>query len=167
LFHLFTELEKVEARNYSPQWQHYRQTLYSLLKQAVKLWEIQSDISKEHFQARRHSIEKQFDRLLNAHYTDADCQRLCQRLQKHRQAIFTFLYQEGVSPYNNHAEQQMRKPVLARRICQRNRSSEGAETQAVLMSIFRTSELQGENSILYTEKLLKNRLRENIINPVN
>ena len=163
LFHLFTELERVAARNYSPQWQRYRRALYSLLKQAVKLWKIQPDISKEHFQARRRSIEKQFDRLIKADYADDDCRRLCRRLQKHRQAIFTFLYQEGVSPYNNHAEQQMRKPVLARRICQQNRSQKGAETQAVLMSIFRIAELRGENAILYAEKLLKNQLRENVI----
>ncbi len=51
----------------------------------------------------------------------------------------------NVSPYNNHAEQQMRKPVLTRKVSQQNRSDQGAKTQAILMTLFRTAELQGEN----------------------
>ena len=52
-----------------------------------------------------------------------------------------------MSPYNNHAEQQMRKPVLVRKVSQQNRSDEGAKTQAVIMSLFRSAELQGHNPI--------------------
>jgi hypothetical protein len=41
----------------------------------------------------------------------------------------------------------MRKPVLTRRVSQQNRSDEGAQTQAILMSLFRTAELQAQNPI--------------------
>ena len=65
---------------------------------------------------------------------------------------------EGVSPYNNHAEQQMRKPVLWRRRCQQNRSDRGMEAQAILMSVFRTAELQGLNPVDYVEALVKEQI---------
>jgi len=61
--------------------------------------------------------------------------------------LFTFLEYENVSPYNNHAEQQMRKPVQTRKVCQQNRSEQGAKTHAVFMSLFRSAELQGKNPV--------------------
>ena len=54
---------------------------------------------------------------------------------------------DDVSPYNNHAEQQIRNPVLTRKVSQQNRSAEGAKTQAILMTLFRTAHLQGNNPI--------------------
>ena len=41
----------------------------------------------------------------------------------------------------------MRKPVLTRKVSPQNRSAQGAKTQAILMSLFRTAELQGQNPI--------------------
>ena len=41
----------------------------------------------------------------------------------------------------------MRKPVLTRKVSQQNRSEQGANTQAVMMTLFRSAELQGENPI--------------------
>jgi transposase len=52
-----------------------------------------------------------------------------------------------VSPYNNHAEQQMRKPVITRKISQQNRSDQGAKTQAILMTLFKSAELQKLNPV--------------------
>ena len=156
LYHLFTELLKVDKKNNSAQWKGFRRTLSRLLKRGVRLSEAKANITPEQFQRRRKSILKQFDRLIYAAYEDDDCKRLCKRLKRHRNEIFTFLDYDGVSPYNNHAEQQMRKPVIARRISQQNRSDKGAETQAVLMSIFRTAELQGLNPLKHAEKLVKN-----------
>ena len=78
---------------------------------------------------------------------DNDIKRLVKRLKRHKGEVFTFLEYENVSPYNNHAEQQMRKPVLTRKVSQQNRSEQGAKSQAILMSLFRTAELQGQNPI--------------------
>ncbi len=68
-------------------------------------------------------------------------------MKRHKAELFTFLDYENVSPYNNHAEQQMRKPVLTRKVSQQNRSEQGAKTHAVLMRLFRTAELQGKNPV--------------------
>jgi transposase len=161
LFHLFTELEKVDNRNFSAEWKDFRRRLHSLLKQAVKLWKDKAELGEARFLRRREKLERQLDQLIEMEYSEADCVRLLKRLKKHRQALFTFLYNEEVSPYNNHAEQQMRRPVIARKICQQNRSDKGAEAQAILMTIFRTAELQGENPISYAQKLAKNQLWQN------
>ena len=65
-----------------------------------------------------------------------------------RRELFTFLdYAPLVSPYNKHSEQQMRGPVMCRRISQGNRSLAGATAQAILMSLFRSMELQGRNPV--------------------
>ena len=61
--------------------------------------------------------------------------------------MFTFLHYEGVSPYNNHAKQQMRKLLLTRKVSQQNRLQHGAKTQAVLMTLFRYAELQRDNAV--------------------
>ena len=82
-------------------------------------------------------------------------------LIKYRNELFTFLDYNDVSPYNNHAEQQMRKPVLWRRRCQQNRSERGDEAQAILMTVFRTAELQGLNPVDYVEALIKEQILHN------
>jgi len=82
--------------------------------------------------------------------------RLIKRLKRHRNELFIFLHYKGVSPYNNHAEQQMRKPVLTIKVSQQNRSQHGAKTQAVLMTLFRSAELQGDNPVETVLSLAKN-----------
>ena len=72
---------------------------------------------------------------------------MIKRLKRHQNEMFTFLDYENVSPYNNHAEQQMRKPVLTRKVSQQNRSEQGAKTQAILMSLFRSADLQKKNPV--------------------
>jgi len=87
------------------------------------------------------------DAKLDTIYKDQDAKRLIKRLKRHKNELFTFLDFENVSPYNNHAEQQLRKPVITRKISQQNRSEKGAKTQAILMSLFRSAELQSFNPV--------------------
>ena len=66
-------------------------------------------------------------------------------MKRHKNELFTLLEYKNISPYNNHAEQLMRKPVLTRKVSHQNRSEQGCKTQAVLMTLFRSAELQGMN----------------------
>jgi len=146
-YHLFTELVKVDKHNGSLLWKIFRKKLSRLLKDAIRLSEKREQmeaIRYDHMKARLYDRLEQF---LTASYGDKDAQRLIKRLRRHKQELFTFLEHPEVSPYNNHAEQQMRKPVLVRKVSQQNRSDEGAKTQAVIMSLFRSAELQGHNPI--------------------
>jgi len=164
-FHLFSEFKKVLARNYSVEWKLFQKTLTRLLQDSLRLWRKKDELSTTQFERRKAQLYQRLDRIRLQSYADKDCLRLSKRLTDYRNDYFTFLDYEGVSPYNNHAEQQMRKPVLWRRRCQQNRSGNGAEAQAVLMTIFRTAELQGLNPIDYVETLAKQKISENHIKP--
>jgi len=160
-FHLFAELAKVEAKNRCEEWQSFQRRLTNLLEDSLRLWVKKAELRPELFQRKKDNLYYRLNCLIEQDYRDQDCRRLRKRLQKYRAELFTFLEYEGVSPYNNHAEQQMRKPVLWRRRCQQNRSDKGAEAQAILMTVFRTAELQGLNPVDYAESLVKEQILKN------
>ena len=139
-YHLFTELVKVDRHNSSSEWRAFRKKLSRFLKDAIRLSDKQSWLRSEDF------IRKK-DRLLTTDHECKDAKRLVKRLNRHKNELFTFLEYKGVSPYNNHAEQQMRKAVLVRKVSQQNRSEQGVRVQAILMTLFRTAELQDQNPV--------------------
>jgi transposase len=61
--------------------------------------------------------------------------------------MFTFLYHEGVEPTNNIAEQGMRPPVMWRRICQGNKTEQGARVTERLLTVLHTCRMQGRDPI--------------------
>jgi hypothetical protein len=67
-----------------------------------------------------------------------DCKRLRKRLVKFRDSLVTFLDDAAVPFDNNRAEPEIRPAVIARKNSFHNTSEEGADTQAMLMSIYRT-----------------------------
>ena len=152
-YHLFTELIKADKKNSSPLWKTFRKKLARLLKDAVRLSEKKQSLTQEKYEALANRLNTRLNQLINTAYDDKDVKRLIKRLRRHRDELFTFLKFEGVSQYNNHAEQQMRKPVITRKISQQNRSNHGAKTHAILMTLFRSAELQARNPI---ETIMKN-----------
>lgn len=146
-YHLFTELVKVDQHNTSLGWKAFRKKLSRLLKDAVRLSEKQDQLISEAYLRLKQRLYERLDQFLTASYQDRDVRRLIKRLKRHRNELFTFLEYSGVSPYNHQAEQQMRNPVLTRKVSQQNRSKDGAKTQAILMTLFRSAQLQGLNPI--------------------
>jgi len=137
----------VDKNNASPQWKVFRKKLARLLKDAVRLFERKDPAQFETFDRRKARLYHRLEQFLEEDHKDEDAKRLMKRLKRHKDELFTFLEYENVSPYNNHAEQQMRKPVLTRKVSQQNRSEQGAKTHAVLMTLFRSAELQGKNPV--------------------
>ncbi len=80
--------------------------------------------------------------IYNQKYEDADCNRIANRLKKHKDELFTFVNHHEVSADNNYAERQIRPTVIMRKNSYCNRSQQGADTQAILMSIFRSLHLR-------------------------
>jgi hypothetical protein len=146
-FHLFTELNKTDKHHQSLEWRIFRKKLYRLLQDAVRLSVRKEQLTKDIFQRRKQMLYNRLEELIDASWKDKHALRLKKRLNRHRHELFTFLEFDGVSPYNNHAEQQMRKPVNTRKISYQNRSGQGAETHAILMSLFRSAELQQLNPV--------------------
>jgi len=146
-YHLFTELVKVNKRNSFDSWKAFRKKLSRLLRDAIRLSNKIDQVKSKDYERLKARLYARLDQLIEASSDDKDVTRLIKRLRRHREELFTFLEYKGVSPYNNHAEQQMRKPVITRKISQQNRSDQGAKSQAILMTLFRSAELQGRNPV--------------------
>ncbi|HOL94194.1 MAG TPA: transposase [bacterium] len=113
-------------------------------------------------------IETLYERLLElalGKYTDADTRRLATRLEKYRDELFPFLSHPEVPATNNHRECEVRFAVLMRKIMYGNRSDEGALTQGVLMSIFRTLKRRGYNPIATLVAALREYVRTGHLPP--
>jgi len=146
-YHLFTELNKVDKINASAQWKGFRKKLSRLLKDAIRLHQRRDALDQRDLERLKNRLYHRLAQFLKADHHCKDAKRLIKRLKRHQNELFTFLEYENVSPYNNHAEQQMRKPVTSRKISQQNRSEQGAKTQAILMTLFRSAELQHKNPV--------------------
>lgn len=167
-YHLLTELVKVDQHNTSLGWKAFRKKLSRLLKDAVRLSNKQDRLTSEAYLRLKQRLSARLDQFLTAPYQDRDAQRLIKRLKRHRNELFTFLKYSGVSPYNHQAEQGMRTPVLTRKVSQQNRSKDGAKTQAILLTLFRSAQLQGLNPVeavrTFTQIALGLRSPEEILN---
>ncbi|MFA6636130.1 MAG: IS66 family transposase, partial [Candidatus Omnitrophota bacterium] len=73
--------------------------------------------------------------------------RFAKRLERHKDEIFTFLYEKGVDYHNNHAEQQIRPNVILRKITYGNRSISGALNHNILTSVIQTAKMNGVDVI--------------------
>ena len=146
-YHLLTELEKVDKSNKSLAWKNFRKKLGRLVMDAIRLDAGKNDFAPAVFNRRKMRLYRRLDQLIELPREDKDVNRLIKRLIRHRNELFTFLEYDGVSPYNNHGERQIRKPVTTRKISQQNRSDRGAEAHAIFMSLFSSAELQGLNPV--------------------
>jgi len=57
----------------------------------------------------------------------------------------------------------MRKPAINRKISHQNRSNTGAKTQAILMTLFRSAELQKLNPVEVVLSMAKQSINENAL----
>ena len=140
--HLLRELVKVDDGNDDIQWKAFSKQLKRLIRDGLRLHK-RSDFTKERYPCRIGLINQRLWKLADAGYRDADAIRLAERISKYRDQLFTFLDTPGVPPDNNHAERMIRPAVIIRKNSLCNRSEQGAATQAVLMSIYRTLKLRG------------------------
>ena len=148
LVHLLREIEKVDERNPSHAWASFARLLRRLVRDGIRLRK-RSDFTPQKYQRRISLINRRLNKLANdaidGVYADADAKRLGERISRHRDHLFTFLDKPHVPFDNNHAERQIRPAVILRKNILCNRSPGGADTQAVLMSIFRTLRLRGHD----------------------
>ncbi len=158
-YHFFTALVKTDKTDKSSEWKAFRKKLGRLLRDAIRLHERRDQLDAHVFQRRLARLRKRLAQLAQKKpEEDKDVNRIKKRLRRHKDELFTFLEYEGVSPYNNHAEQQMRTPAINRKISHQNRSQEGARTQAILMTLFKSAVLQKMNPVEAVLALAKKRI---------
>lgn len=86
--------------------------------------------------------------LLSKRYRDADVVRLVSKLKEASRDLFTFTLHPGVQPTNNHAERQLKEPIVHRKIRGQLKSEEGMTVFSRLMTAMSTWKLQGLNPFL-------------------
>lgn len=149
LVHLLRELSHVtkhcpKAGEAEQAWSSFAKRLKRLIKDAVRL-RAQPDFEPAAHQSRILRINDRLQAIAYEEHADADASRLAARLRRHESEIFTFLDVPEADWNNNFAERQIRPAVVLRKGSQCNRSEQGAATQAVLMSIYRTLKLRGHD----------------------
>src|SRR3954451_17662809 len=112
-------------------------------------------VSDHGYAVLRGKVHAELDRLLAGTYTDPDNARLARLLRKHRESVLRFLDHDFVDATNNLAEREGRPAVIARKLSAGNRAEEGAETHAVLASVFRTCRRQGRDILQAVVELLR------------
>ena len=147
LAHLLRDLEHVERyKSPSPQWPEFAKKLRRLVRDAIRLsrWE---DRATPEYVRRRDRLHARLDELMAAPWDDKQAKRLLKRFRRHRNDLFTFLDDPAVPFDNNAAERAIRPAVIIRKNSYGNRSHRGADTQAVLMSIYRTLKQRGHDPL--------------------
>lgn len=112
-------------------------------------------ISPQDVQIAKGDLAAQMDRLLSGCFTHEGNRRLAKHLRCNQQALFLFLDREDIEATNWPAEHAIRPAVVNRKSCGGNRTRRGAEAQAVLMSLLRTLQQRGINSLSAFKTLLR------------
>jgi hypothetical protein len=143
LVHLFRDLEQVEKyKRPGKHWAAFAKKLRRLLADAIRLWKREERPPVE-YASRRECLDRRLRELIETDWRDPQAARLVKRLRRHRNELFTFLDHADVPFENNHAERSIRPAVIIRKNSYANRSLRGSDTQAALMSIFRTLKQRG------------------------
>jgi transposase len=112
-------------------------------------------ISPQDVQIAKGDLAAQMDRLLSGRFTHEGNHRLAKHLRCNREALLLFLEREDLEATNWPAEHAIRPAVVNRKSCGGNRTRRGAEAQAVLMSLLRTLQQRGINSLSAFKTLLR------------
>ena len=101
-------------------------------------------------------LEARLNTLIMTPTSHADNQRLLKHLANEQAAILTFLYQPGIDATNWRGETGIRPAVVNRKVWGGNRTNRGADTQQILMTLFRTAAQQGRDIIDTFASILTN-----------
>lgn len=140
--HLLRELDAPKKPT-GEDWERFTHRVKRLFKEAITLRAKRSELASADYELAIVRLENRAMTLSNEEWGSEDARRLAKRLAKHGTELFTFLWYEEVDPTNNHAEREVRPAVQMRKNSYQNASQEGAQTQAVLMTIFRTLRRRG------------------------
>lgn len=130
----------------------FPRTVETILADALQLRDRRDhgQISERGVAVARGRLEARLDRSLKCRYRSLPNRRLANHLLRERDALFLFLICPGLEATNWRAEQAIRPMVVTRKVWGGNRTSRGAHTQGVLVSILQTcrQQLRSPSSVL-------------------
>jgi transposase len=147
-------------------WPAFSKQLKRLIRDSIRLSKRRRELPTERFASRRGRLEDRLRELLARPWGNRHARRLVKRLRRHATELFTFLDHPEVPSDNNHGERQIRPAVIARKNSYANGSEGGAETQAVLMSVFRTLKQRGHNPVSAALDAVRDYLRTGKLPPL-
>lgn len=150
LAHLTRELKYLREKKKSKELKAYCSKMLRLLRYAKN--------NNKHSAQFRQFCETRLHSIIDAEYTDKDCQRLNKRLRRHASEIFLFAEKETETT-NNSAERSLRPCVIKRKNTYGSYSLEGAQAHAVMASFYQTSQLQHQNYESFVRELVQTQLQ--------
>ena len=146
--HLLRDLKRTQHYHHpGGDWPAFSKQLRRLIRDSIRLSKRRPVVPGERFASRRRRLGERLHALLTRPWEERHARRLVKRLRRHEAELFTFLDHPEVPFDNNHSERILRPAVLVRKNSYANGSESGAETQAVLMSVFRTLKQRGQNPV--------------------
>jgi transposase len=166
LVHLLRDLKHVEQYKSTAQdWPAFAKQLRRLVGDAIRLWRRRAECGEDTYATRRQRLNARLQQLIDTPWANSEAKRLVKRLRRHHNDLFTFVDQAEVPFENNLAERAIRPAVLMRKTSYGNQSAPGADTQAILMSIFRTLKQRGCHPIETTTNALTHYLQTGKLPP--
>jgi len=115
----------------------------------------QGSIGEHGYAVARGRLEKRLDRLLAVRPRGKACRTFRHHLEKHRDQLLTFLYEENLEATNWPAEQAIRPAVVNRKVFGGNRTWTGAHALEVLASLFSTCRQNAIDALTLLSQLLR------------
>jgi transposase len=134
----------------------FPRTIETILQQSLQLRDrqAQGQISEHGVAVAKGRLEARLDQTLQRRYRSPQNRRLANHLLRERDALFTFLSCPGLEATNWRAEQAIRPMVVTRKVWGGNRTSRGAHTQSILVSILQTCRQQLRSASFILQKLI-------------
>ena len=162
LAHLLREFKKIRAKfpeGLTDEFRRFERRIKRLVRDGIQFSAGNHDPPSR--KKARQRFEKRLLEITDISYQHPDAERLAKRLNKVYDEIFTFVTAPGVDPTNNWAETNIRPAVIIRKNSYGNSTRTGADTQAVLMSLFRTWKLQKEDVLEKAVGIVQEHIRAN------
>jgi transposase len=96
--------------------------------------------------------------ILDQRSTVPAVRRFVAHLDRECPALLSFLHDPTVDATNWRAEQALRPAIVNRKVCGGNRTSRAAQTQQILMTVFRTSRQRALDPLRVIGNLLRERV---------
>jgi transposase len=154
--HLLRDVKEIdEGKDNGGDWPEFRKRLRRLYGDAIRLAAARDTLTSEAFGLKHAKLHRRMVELAVADWANPHAQRLANRLYKYGEDLLTFVEFAGVPSSNNHAEREIRPAVMMRKNSYGNQSERGAETRAVLMTIFRTLQRRGLDPLTVLTQALR------------
>jgi transposase len=165
--HLLRELKAVDERPNGPRddWLDFAKKLRRIYTDAVKLASAGDARPGSERDSKLSRLHARMTDLAVATWVHPDARRLAKRLLRDGGDLLTFAEFPEVPPTNNHAEREIRPAVLMRKASYGSGSVRGAETRAILMSIYRTLKARGLDALNETRTALETLVKTGTLPP--